>query len=139
MTEPALRVHGLKEVQKALFQYSDRMGTRIAISALRQGAAVVRRQVQADTPVLTGRLRRGYRVSKSKIHDTKGSVGVFLTLKKGQNAPYYGRFINKGTKHIKATHYFDRAFEQTKRNAVKMIIRTAEAGGESVKRRLGLK
>ena len=136
-----LKVTGLKETQKKLFAYNEKMGSKITISALRQGAALVRRQAQANVPVRTGRLRRGFRVSRSKIHNREKSLGVFLTLKKagGPNDPYYGRWVEKGSKHNKAIHFLDRAFEKQKRNAVTTIVRTAEAGSDSVTRRLGLR
>ncbi len=148
MSSSALDVKGLREVQKALFAYSDKMGTKITLSSLRQGANLVKKQAQANAPVRTGTLRRGLRVSASKIHKRGNLIGVYMTLRKGKGRqdpkdPFYGRWIEKGWRrgktNIPGVYFFDRAYEKQKGNAVRMIIKTAHAGGEVVKRRLGLK
>lgn len=99
MTDDVITVSGLREVNLALYAYSQQLGDRVVIASLRQGANLIKRQISADAPVKTGKLRRGFRVSKSKIHRGKTSsdlIGVYLTLRTGKDAPFYGRFQNDG-------------------------------------------
>src|SRR5574340_25205 len=98
MTE-AIKITGLREVQKKLYEYSQRLGDRVVLGALRAGANLMKRTIIAEVPVRTGKLKKGFKISKSKIHRGKMStdmIGVYLTLRTGKNAPFYGRFINDG-------------------------------------------
>lgn len=112
MTE-AIEVKGLQDVQKALYSYSQKLGDFVVYKALRAGANIVKRRVVKLAPIYEGKelprvkkgtLRRGFRVSKSKIHSGKMSgdmIGIFLTLKKGGgrkdlNDPFYGRWQELG-------------------------------------------
>ncbi len=149
----SLEVRGLREVQKALYAYSQTMGDKITLSSLRQGANLVKKQAMSNAPVLTGRLRKGMRVTRSKRHSREDVIGVYITFRtakqkdRGRGKPkdaFYGRWVEHGFtsqdgKNIPGQRFLDRAYERQKGNAVRLIIKTAHAGGESVKRRLGLK
>lgn len=104
-----ITVTGLDEVQKRLYSYSQQLGDRVVLGALRQGANLVKKAAQANAPVLSGTLKqRGIVVRKSKIHRGKSSkdlIGVYLTIagkKKSDPAyrtkddPYYGKFLETG-------------------------------------------
>jgi hypothetical protein len=111
--DESIKITGLKETQKAIYQYGQKIGDFVVYKALFAGAALVRKQAAANAPVYKGpprndkkpgTLRRGFRVKKSKIHDGKFStdmIGVYLTLKKGKGKkdlsdPYYGRWQELG-------------------------------------------
>jgi len=147
MSEDVITVSGLQEVQRTLYAYSQQMGDRVVRMALRQGANHVLRGIRDGVPVKTGLLkRRGFRVANSRIHNGRREselIGVYLSLRKGKGDPFYGRFQNDGftvgrTK-VPGKGFVQRAFEERKGAAVQLIIQSAEAGAESVKRRLELK
>ena len=102
--EFSIEIKGLKEVNAALYAYSQQLGDRVVLASLMQGARVVQRAAKAAAPVRTGRLRRGIVVKKSKIHDGKRSdatIGVYLTLRKGKGKAdprdaFYGRWQELG-------------------------------------------
>lgn len=103
MSNEVIKVSGLKETQRALYSYSQQLGDRVMLSALRQGANLVKRAAQQAAPYRTGTLKRGLRVSRSKIHRGKGAgmIGVYLSLRKGKgrkdkNDPFYGRWQEDG-------------------------------------------
>lgn len=187
MSDAAITITGLREVQKSLYAYSQQMGDRVVRAALRQGANYVLKGIRQLVPVKTGLLRRrGFRVSNSRIHSGWASddlIGVYISLRKGKGAPFYGRFQNDGwnaagerrtpentpgrwnrhgTKfrmsravskavlgHGRATlpsdtnipgkGFVQRAFESRKQGALQLIVKSAEAGAEVVKRKVGLK
>lgn len=146
MTEEVIRVTGLKEAQQALYGYSQQMGDRVVVMALRTGANHMRKVIQANVPVRTGKLRRGFRVSRSKIYNGRRSadvIGVFLTLRKGKDAPFYGRFVNDGwragKRQIEGQGFVQKAYESARTVSADLIVRNALAGAEAVKRRVGLK
>lgn len=101
----SIEVKGLKEVQKALYAYSQKMGDRVILSALREGANLIKKAAVANAPRGdTGALKRNLRVSRSKIHRGKFSgdmIGVYLTIRKGRGRKdpkdaFYGRWIESG-------------------------------------------
>jgi len=111
MTEQALEITGLKDVQKALYGFSQQLGDRVVRGALRQGANYVLKGIKELIPVgqtrkvkgvsVVGGLlkRRGFRVANSKIHAGKMSndmIGIYISLRKKKGDPFYGRFLNDG-------------------------------------------
>lgn len=104
----AITVTGLQEVNRALYSYSQQLGDRVVIAALTQGANLVKRSISGLAPVKTGKLRRGFRVVKSRIHAGKTStdmIGVYIRLagakkatkkKEADAGVFYGRFQNDG-------------------------------------------
>lgn len=148
MSDDAITVHGLQEVQKTLYAYSQQLGDRVVRSALRQGANYVLKGIKEAVPVKTGLLRgrRGFRVANSRIHNGRLSaslIGVYISLRKKKGDPFYGRFQNDGftvgrTK-VPGKGFVQAAFAARRENAVQLIVRAAEAGAEVVKRKLGMK
>lgn len=145
MSDETITITGLQEVQKSLYQYSQQLGDRVVYGALRQGANLVRKAIQQQVPVNTGKLKRGFVVSRSKIHRGRLStdmIGIYLTLRKGKNGPYYGRFQNDGWQagktKVPGKHFIQTAFEANKENALRVIISDAQAGAELLARKVGL-
>lgn len=144
MTE-AITITGLKEVQKSLYSYSQQLGDRVVYGALRQGANLMRKAIQREVPVRTGKLKKSFIVKRSKIHRGRLStdmIGLFLTIRKGKNSAYYGRFINDGWQagktKVPGKHFMEKAFDANKEPAVRLIIRNAEAGASLLARKVGL-
>lgn len=102
--EFSIEIKGLKELNAALYSYSQQLGDKVVLASLMQGARVVQRAAKAAAPVRTGRLRRGIVVRKSRIYDgkkTPDKIGVYLTLRagKGKADPkdaFYGRWQERG-------------------------------------------
>ena len=150
MSDDVITVSGLQETQKALYAYSQQMGDRVVRMALRQGANHVLRGIREGAPVKTGLLkRRGFRVANSRIHNGRRAselIGIYISLRKGKGDPFYGRFQNDGWTpagksgaRVPGKGFVQRVFEERKGAAVDLIVRAAEAGADSVKRRVGLK
>lgn len=99
-----IKVTGLKEVQKALYSFSQKLGDRIVIASLQQGANLVKRAAKNSAPRKSGRLRSAIVVRKSRIHSGRLSgdmIGVYLTIRtgKGKKDPkdgFYGRWQESG-------------------------------------------
>lgn len=147
MTDEVITVSGLKETQRALYAYSQQLGDRVVRGTLRQGANYVLKGIRELVPVKTGLLnRRGFRVANSRIHNGRRSsalIGIYIGLRKGKGDPFYGRFQNDGWQagqtKVPGKAFVQRAFEARKGDAVQLIVRSAEAGAEVVKRKVGLK
>lgn len=150
MSDEAITITGLQEVQKSLYAYSQQLGDRVVYGALRQGANLMRKAVQREITasgikVHIGKLQKGFVVSRSKIHRGKLStdmIGIYMALRKGKNSAYYGRFLNDGWQHgktkIPGKHFIQSAFEKNKESALRLIVADAEAGAELLARRVGL-
>jgi hypothetical protein len=76
-------------------------------------------------------------------------IGVYLTLRKGKDAPYYGRFINDGwipgsRKSRKTSHkipgqfFIQKSFAAQRENALRLIVADAHAGAGVLARKVGL-
>ena len=147
MSDDAITITGLKEVQKSLYAYSQQLGDRVVRGALRQGANHVLRGIRDLAPVKTGLLkRRGFRVANSRIHNGRMSsslIGVYISLRKKKGDPFYGRFQNDGFQagntKVPGKGFVERAFAARKEPAVQLIVQSAEAGAAVVKRNLGMK
>ena len=142
-----IRVTGLREVQRKLYSYSQQIGDRVVLGALRQGAHLVKRAAQSNAPIgETGKLRRGIRVYKSKIHKgTKSGdmIGVYISVaSKKKGDPFYGRFQEDGWKagkrQVPGKKFIDRAFIEKRAAAVDLIVRSANAGADLLARKMGL-
>lgn len=163
----SIEVKGLKEVQKALYSYSQKMGDRIILSSLRQGANLIKKAAAANAPRDTGALKKSLRVSRSKIHRGKFSgdmIGLYLTIRKGRGRKdpkdaFYGRWIEsgwnvrgrasaktsrgrrsaRGVRDIPGKKFIESAFLSNRESALRLIILSAERGAEIVARNVGLK
>ena len=100
----AITVHGLKEVQKSLYKYSQQLGDRVVYGALRQGANLMSKAIRREITSVgiktrTGKLQKSWKIIRSKIHRGQLStdmIGVYVALSKGKDSAFYGRFLNDG-------------------------------------------
>ena len=126
----SIRIRGIAEIQRALFQFNARLGERINRLAIRKGANYMLKEIRNAAPVSAhgsrekdntgrghymqyppGRLKRSIKVKNSKINQIRknGTVGVFITISPGKkrNDPkgaWYGKFVevgyNRGSKAV---------------------------------------
>jgi HK97 gp10 family phage protein len=139
-------IDGLADAKKAIEELTSDMRKKVVIAALkaagrpmllaaRQNAPVA---MKATRRVIPGLLRRSFGTFTSKIKKaSSGEVGVYIrprTIAKVRKAkraarragvkgpnfgdPFYYRFLEKGTKYIKAMKFIGRAFESQTQNAV---------------------
>lgn len=100
-----IKIKGIPELQRALFKFNSKLGTRITQFALKKGAAYVQGKIKAAAPVKTGRIKRSVRVRVSKIKkvSTTGSVGVYIIVGGGKRdskrGAFYAKFVEYGYKH----------------------------------------
>jgi hypothetical protein len=102
------RISGLREIQDKLRQLPGQIGRRVVYAALRKGATVVSKVVRQNAPIRSGTLRKGFKISRSRIHRGPEKYGVYLTLKKGKGRndprdPFYGRWVESGYRVGKKT------------------------------------
>lgn len=137
-SEFEIKVSGLPELKKSLFAYSNKLGQKVVVDSLKQGARLVQRGAKTRAPRgATGNLRRSITIKKSKLYSVRrgrGKIGVYLTIKpKG----YYGGFIEHGTKNIVPRRFISRAFNSHAVQAIRLIIASAERGASIVAKRMG--
>lgn len=147
--EFSVNIHGAAEVTRALYQFSDRLGDRVTLLALRSGANYMLKQIRQAAPVKTGRLKRSIKTSQSKIHTRRrdGVVGVYITVKAGKSrkdpkGAWYGRFIENGYKRKNGTtitgkRFVSSTFNSSKEAATTLIINNIEQAGQQLARQIG--
>lgn len=147
-------VKGLPDLRAALAGIAPKLRRQALRNALAAGARLVRDEARRIAPVLSapspfrspGTLRKAISVRTSKQARRRGDVGVFVNVrpaKKGQRGarsrtdPYYWRFVEFGTRHIRARQFLqgaartlDRALEVFKAKIAPQIQRLN--GGKDV-------
>lgn len=101
----SIRIRGIAEINRALFQFNARLGERVNRLAARKGANYMLKQIRAAAPVKTGRLKRAIKVKNSKINQIRknGKTGVYITISPGKKrddpkGAWYGKFVEIGHK-----------------------------------------
>lgn len=102
-----LRIEGADELNKALKSLEKDVATKIARSAVRQGANVIKRDAQANLQPYTdtGNLQASLRV-RTKVNRAKKSITASIT---NTRSTFYGQFLEFGTIHITAKHWLRNA------------------------------
>lgn len=100
-----IKIKGIPGLQRALFQFNAKLGTKVTQLALKKGAAYMQGKIKAAAPVKTGRIKRSVRVRVSKIKkvSTTGSVGVYIIVGGGKRdskrGAYYAKWVEYGYQH----------------------------------------
>lgn len=133
-------IHGLAETQLALYRFSERLGDRVTLLALRAGGKFILQKVRAAEPKKTGRLRRATVLQTSKINRRRvnGKVGVYITVKPGKRrddpkGAFYAGFIERGYKKgstvVPGRKFVKNTFEANKQAALDLVLAALEQGG----------
>jgi HK97 gp10 family phage protein len=138
-----INIHGLAETQRRLYQFSERLGDRVTLLALRAGAKFLLKKIREVEPVRTGRLRKATVVANSRINRRRlnGKVGVYITVKPGrsradQRGAYYAGFVERGYKKGNTTvtgrKFVKSTFEANKQAALDIVLAALEQGGQTL-------
>ncbi len=142
-----IRVTGLREAQRSLYSLSQKLGDRVVLGSLKQGANLVARLARVNVPVKTGRLKsRGISVANSKFHrgrSSKDLIGVFLTIsRRKKDGTFYGWFQEQGYRAgktiVPGKKFLEAAWLAKRAEAVELIRRSAIAGAGVLARKEGL-
>lgn len=140
-----VRMHGLEALKQTLNALPAKLGERAVRAALRAGAQTIRKQAQANAPVLqtpsphriAGTIKANITVRKSK----RDKYGVYVSVKpltgkqilsfrqanggaKGANNPndpFYWVFQEFGTAHHAASPFMRPAYEEKKYEALQQF------------------
>ena len=159
----------LKRVQKDIYALGKKVGDKVVLDALKQGAWLVANDARSRAPKKTGRLGRHITVRKSKIHTRRrGRIGAYVTIRKMQEDLYYGRIQHDGwntrgkrngnrrsiTKrfgkrtgrnssigrtNVPGKEFIDTAYRVNKEKALKLIIIAIHRGAKLVANKAGFK
>lgn len=151
--EFTLKITGLEEARRKLYAYSQQLGDRVVVDALKLGLRVIQREAKGRVRAQhyrTGRLYRGIVVKKSKIHNGKRAetIGVYMTLRRGKGKKdprdaFYGRFIEGGWtdragRHHAGSRFIEGAFTTRRVEAVNLAVSAIERGADLLARKTGL-
>ena len=136
----SIEVKDLVKTQKAIYRFSEQLGDRVTLLALRLGANYMLKSVRLAAPVKTGNLRRSITVKNSRIHrrTRNGKVGVYMTIKygKGNRARVYGSFVERGYTRgkttVKGKHFIQNTFQSQKQQALEIILNGIDDGGKKL-------
>jgi hypothetical protein len=95
----AFKITGLKETQRLLLKFPKKFGPQVVRKSLLAGIKIIRKEAKRRAPKATGKLRRGIKIMRSKIHTGKTGrlIGYHLFIaSKAKKDPFYGRFQEEG-------------------------------------------
>ncbi len=119
MAESFVEVKGLRELDRQLKQLEPKLAKKVMRKAVSAGAEVIRKEARRLAPRRTGRLIRG--IIKS-IKRRGSTVIAKIGPKGGKKGPFWGYFIELGTKIGTAMKPFLRpAFDTKGRLAIRVI------------------
>ena len=101
MASPAIsiKIDGDKELMAEFNRMSKGLGKKSLTYATIQGANVIKREASLRAPRgRTGNLKRGIVAKVLKTRDQLVRVAVSWTVSRGDKSPFYGLFLEKGTK-----------------------------------------
>jgi len=89
-------VEGIEKLKASLNGLPDKLRKKVLMTALRKGAAVVRKSARQATPTIkeptpyrtAGLLRKRLMVRVSRVSKAAGNVGVFVNIKPAEGAQY---------------------------------------------------
>lgn len=130
----SVKVRGIPDLKAALAGIVPKLRVRALRNALAAGARLVQKAARAATPVISPAayaVQRGYRkpgtvrkaisVRTSKIARRSGDVGVFVNVRpakkgargaKNPNDPFYSRFLQWGTKNMRAVSFLEKGADR---------------------------
>ena len=133
-------IKGLAETQKAIYEFSEALGDKVTLLALRAGANHSLKAIRHAAPVDTGRLKKAIVLKTSKLNRRRrnGKVGVYIVAKEGarnnKRTALYARWVEKGYKRgktrVPGKHFIEGAFDRTKQQALDIILTAIEQGGD---------
>lgn len=132
MIDMKFEFNGGKELSDALQELPRKLENKVLRKALRQGGNILLKKARSLAPVKTGALKRGI---KLRI-DLRNGPAAIITVKipgKGKTkggGPYYGSFIELGTKDMVAHPFLRPAFDATKEQALEKFINVLNDGIE---------
>ena len=131
MTTNGVEVKGLDELKRKFAELPKAMRKRVLRNALAAGAREVRDAAKRAAPVMSlgtslnapyrkpGTVKQAIRVRTSKADRQQGDVGVFVNVKplkggsaKNPNDPYYWRWLEFGTKKMRAMPFLEKAADR---------------------------
>lgn len=144
-----VKMEGFEAVRLALLDTPKSLRKKVIHAILRKAAQPILREAKANAPVakkstkrvIPGLIKKTLGVTRSRLRsESRGEFGVFITARKpgqikrlgrvarksgarGPNFgdPFYHRFQEAGTKHMRAKQYLGAAFAAHKNQAVGII------------------
>lgn len=161
MAGELVRLTGVEDLKRALRELPWQMRRKVLRGALRSAAKVIQGEAKAKAPVLVqstpyrtrGLVRRSISVTNSKLARKRGYVGVFVTVRRGRaalsrgaystlsgklvrpNDPFYFKFLELGTKNMKARPFLGPAFRARATQAVQAFERGVRPEIDKLNRR----
>jgi HK97 gp10 family phage protein len=125
------KVIGDKEIKKKLGIFPKKIENKVLRTAMKEANKPLKDKVQANAPVKTGRLKRSVKIKAAK-RSRKRSVGVRVTIQKGNEGAWYGALVELGTKRIKGRHFEERAYKEEGEAVLERTLTLAKLGFKNV-------
>jgi HK97 gp10 family phage protein len=110
MSEFDVQISGFPELDAALNELSLVAQRAVMVKAVRAGSEPLVAAFKANAPIATGNLQRQISTQLLNSQNTVDQVAMRIgPTKKG----FYGSYRDRGTRFLRATHWFMLAFSQT--------------------------
>lgn len=140
-----VKLEGIEELKRSLAGATSKIRTKAVRGALRKAGQVISKEAKQNAPVLSaptktrkpGTVKQAIAVRNSKFARQAGNEGVFVGVRplrgsrqkklgkagaKNPNDPFYWRFVEFGTKKMKARPYLSPAADNKGNEAIKTFM-----------------
>lgn len=155
-----VRLEGVDKLKAALRDVAGKIRTKAVRGALREAAKVIQAQARSTAPVLSkpspyrnpGTVKKRIAVRASKFARKAGNEGVYVNVRplrgkaqnkrfgkagaKNPNDPFYWRFLEFGTKFMKARSFLRPAADSKGAEAIKKFMDAVIPQIEKLNRRV---
>lgn len=144
-----VQVHGLEELERALMQLPEEVSGKALQTAVNAAGRLIKQETQDRAPVGTvshwigrksknkraepGNLRKYIRMQR--LRNSKFSAAVAITW--SGNA-FYGKFLEFGTRYMKAQPFIRPAFDARSNDAVELLKKRLALRINAAAKKLGL-
>ncbi|TVQ59916.1 MAG: hypothetical protein EA379_09555 [Phycisphaerales bacterium] len=136
-----MRVEGLREIDRALKQLDQRVAKRILRRAVKIAAEPPLHAVRSNAPMDTGLYVSQINV-RTRVRRWRNRKGAAVTAmveaksRSGKTDAFYGAFLEYGTSRMPADPHFRPAFEMTKEESRRILLRELSNGLEREAKRV---
>lgn len=112
--QAGMTIVGVEEVERALRALPGKVAKQAIRKPLRAGAKIVLARAKQNVPAESGALKKSLKVRAGKR--SRNTISIRVATGKGwfTGETFYGAFVEFGTAKMKARHYVQRAYAQTK-------------------------
>jgi HK97 gp10 family phage protein len=131
------KLEGIEDFKKLLEKLDRKTQKKVIRQAIRAGAKVFAKEMKANAPVETGRLKRSIKVRMGKRRKNIISVSAYVTGGRESEEASVALFKEFGTKHMEKKPFVGPAFDTKEDEVMQLCLKSIGDGIDSILKEFG--